>query len=248
MHDGTKRTKSEAEKARDREYARAWRVANPDAYRDRYTKRNAQLAAERAIVRAAKRVAWLAEPPPETMDCTRCGEAKRLVDFGVDRRARFGRVRICKACKAQAANDYVAADETRRRAVIDRAATWAKAHPEVGRATVLRRRARLRGATIGAFGPKEIDQRMAMFGHRCWICRGPYEQVDHVKPVSKGGAHMLCNLRPICGDCNLRKSGRWPLHRIPMLTAKVAVGPPDPPRVYLTRQYVSVIAPAADDH
>ncbi|MFI1913471.1 HNH endonuclease [Nocardia sp. NPDC020380] len=53
---------------------------------------------------------------------------------------------------------------------------------------------------------------MAYFGGRCWLCRAPYEAIDHVKPLAQGGAHCLSNLRPICSPCNLRKGDRWPFH------------------------------------
>lgn len=74
-----------------------------------------------------------------------------------------------------------------------------------------RRRARLLELTCIPFTRDQLDQRMSMFGHRCWMCGGPFEHVDHVKPLSKGGAHMLCNLRPACRSCNLSKASRWPL-------------------------------------
>lgn len=81
------------------------------------------------------------------------------------------------------------------------------------------------------------------------MCGGPADQVDHVKPIDKGGAHALCNIRPACGPCNTSKARKWPFHySTPMLQANAAVGPPEPPRVHLTRQYVSVIAPAAELH
>ena len=41
-------------------------------------------------------------------------------------------------------------------------------------------------------------------------CTADPENWDHVKPLSKGGAHMLANLRPACGHCNRRKRDRWP--------------------------------------
>ena len=35
-------------------------------------------------------------------------------------------------------------------------------------------------------------------------------RLEHVKPLNKGGAHLLCNLRPACGDCNRFKLQKWP--------------------------------------
>jgi hypothetical protein len=70
---------------------------------------------------------------------------------------------------------------------------------------------RRRACTQATFTVEELDQRMSVFGYRCWICRGPFEQVDHVKPLAAGGTHILANLRPSCKPCNLRKNGVWPL-------------------------------------
>ncbi|WP_422390137.1 HNH endonuclease [Arthrobacter sp. N1] len=64
------------------------------------------------------------------------------------------------------------------------------------------------------FTPDQRDARFALWGGRCWMCGiADADQTDHVKPVSKGGAHCLANLRPICSPCNASKGGRWPLPR-----------------------------------
>jgi len=52
---------------------------------------------------------------------------------------------------------------------------------------------------------------MSYWGNKCWMCEGPFEHVDHVKPLSKGGPHILANLRPACASCNASKNDRWPL-------------------------------------
>jgi 5-methylcytosine-specific restriction endonuclease McrA len=38
-------------------------------------------------------------------------------------------------------------------------------------------------------------------------------EIRHVKPIAKGGAEMLCNLRPICRSCNASKCDKWPYVR-----------------------------------
>ncbi len=55
-----------------------------------------------------------------------------------------------------------------------------------------------------------IRARCEMFGNLCWICGEPMETIDHVKPLSKGGGHWPCNLRPACVPCNTRKKDKWP--------------------------------------
>jgi 5-methylcytosine-specific restriction endonuclease McrA len=55
----------------------------------------------------------------------------------------------------------------------------------------------------------QIEARLAYWGWKCWNCRRPYEQIDHVKPIAKGGSNWPANLRPACQSCNARKRSRW---------------------------------------
>lgn len=75
-----------------------------------------------------------------------------------------------------------------------------------------RRRARMLGNLTIPFPESQLLARLSMFSG-CWVCGGPADQVDHVKPIARGGAHILANLRPICGFCNQSKKDRWPLVR-----------------------------------
>jgi 5-methylcytosine-specific restriction endonuclease McrA len=54
-----------------------------------------------------------------------------------------------------------------------------------------------------------IEAKIAYWGGKCWMCGEPYEHIDHVKPVSKNGPHLLANLRPACASCNVHKHARW---------------------------------------
>lgn len=89
-------------------------------------------------------------------------------------------------------------------------ATWRQENPEKMRFHNARRRAMERSATIIPFTVDQLDQRWAYYGGRCYICGEDATQTDHVKPLSKGGAHALCNLRPICELDNLKKKNKWP--------------------------------------
>lgn len=86
---------------------------------------------------------------------------------------------------------------------------WAASHPEEVREIVRRRRARLHGLPVKA-NAAIVQQRIAFYGWRCWICRAPFKEVDHVKPIAAGGAHIGANLRPICVRCNRCKNHQWP--------------------------------------
>lgn len=74
-----------------------------------------------------------------------------------------------------------------------------------------RRKARIKDAAIVPFSVAQLAARMAFWGNRCWMCGGPFEQVDHVKPLARGGSHLLANLRPACCSCNSSKKDAWPL-------------------------------------
>lgn len=64
--------------------------------------------------------------------------------------------------------------------------------------------------------PEQIDDKIRYWGSRCWICSkelAPRDiQLDHVKPINKGGMTCLSNLRPACKSCNSAKRDRWPFH------------------------------------
>lgn len=74
-----------------------------------------------------------------------------------------------------------------------------------------RRRIRMAGVASVPFTFEQVLARFAMFGDRCWMCgvAGVDLHMDHVKPVARGGPHMLSNIRPACKPCNSRKSDRW---------------------------------------
>ena len=92
---------------------------------------------------------------------------------------------------------------------------WRQANREVIRNHNIKRRALQVAATVVPFTAAELDQRMDYHGNKCYlqidgICTGAFDHVEHVKPLTKGGANMLCNLRPVCGPCNRRKYNFWP--------------------------------------
>jgi 5-methylcytosine-specific restriction endonuclease McrA len=89
-----------------------------------------------------------------------------------------------------------------------------KERPDILMERCRKRRARVRNATVAAFTADQLAERLSYYGNRCYLrldgCTGIGDQVEHVKPISKGGAHMLANLRPACKPCNSRKGTQWP--------------------------------------
>lgn len=69
----------------------------------------------------------------------------------------------------------------------------------------MQRKARKRAAP-GTCTKAQLDARIAFYGNKCAYCPGPFEHVDHVIPLSRGGSNWPANLRPACAKCNLSKS------------------------------------------
>jgi 5-methylcytosine-specific restriction endonuclease McrA len=57
--------------------------------------------------------------------------------------------------------------------------------------------------------PELLAAKWRYWGNSCWMCGGSATTIDHVKPLSKGGSHLLANLRPACKPCNSSKHARW---------------------------------------
>lgn len=133
------------------------------------------------------------------------------------KRAHSTPFKACESCRASnraaVARRYSGVTKTSAQNVAGMRA-WRDANPERSREARRRheakRRARVRGATVVSFTAEQLAARLSMYSG-CWICGNPrWTEVDHVKPLSKGGPHMLANLRPACFDCNRNKAAEWP--------------------------------------
>ncbi|ANA86646.1 HNH endonuclease [Gordonia phage ClubL] len=74
------------------------------------------------------------------------------------------------------------------------------------------RKARLADLGGDQINPEAWSAKVEYWGGRCWMCGSvpAVIEMDHVKPVSRGGCHIIANLRPACRSCNARKGNRWP--------------------------------------
>lgn len=84
---------------------------------------------------------------------------------------------------------------------------WQKKNPEKMRIYVTHRRARKMKAK-GHASAEQILARIEYYGGLCYLCGKPYEAIDHVIPLSRGGSNWPANQRPICGSCNSRKGAK----------------------------------------
>lgn len=168
--------------------------------------------------------------------CSTCEASKPADDFHRNRATRTGRDGVCKACvtarrRSQRAHRTVvskawresnadairaskrASYQRHRSLKIAATADWRRKNPErvrqLIRAQNAARYARLKDAS-GHATAEQIRARWAYYGDRCWMCRAPATDTDHVKPLAAGGSNWPANLRPACSPCNRAKSDTWP--------------------------------------
>lgn len=97
--------------------------------------------------------------------------------------------------------------------IVRRVTNWSKANPERRRAITFAYDSKRRAQCAeGASGPevKAWADRQPKTCRWCGTdCAEDYH-IDHVVPLSKGGAHRLGNLAIACPPCNLRKNAKLP--------------------------------------
>lgn len=147
-----------------------------------------------------------------TKRCCRCHLHLPLERFSKHSRRSDGLQTMCRGCRTVYSREYRAArpelKEVARRQARARIAADPFTHNQANWLT----RARRFGVPVIAFTEAQLVARLSMWAG-CWMCGGAADQIDHMKPLCKGGAHVLSNIRPVCGPCNLRKGRRWPLHQ-----------------------------------
>lgn len=176
--------------------------------------------------------AWLYQRDPEKVKTATRAYAKAAFDADPEKTRAEARVRMSRWKKVNPARareiqrTHRSANLEERRAACresyrrrnDREPGWKREYArewyannrDKASVTRNRRRAKKIAGTIIAFTADHLEARMSMFPG-CWMCGGPKETVDHVKPLEKGGAHMLANLKPACRSCNSSKQHAWPL-------------------------------------
>lgn len=169
---------------------RRYREENPDKERER---RRRYYVTNREEVLAAKQ-RWREANPEKRREQT-----QRYRKKNSDRRRELERERSRR---------YREENPKATRAAAHR---WEQANPAKVRERALRRRARLAVATMG--DPTALQERIAkIYTEPCARC-GAIDNihVDHIWPLSKGGAHAAWNLQALCKACNSRKGAKLPL-------------------------------------
>jgi 5-methylcytosine-specific restriction endonuclease McrA len=97
---------------------------------------------------------------------------------------------------------------------------WRQANPELLQIQGQKKRARKRAAPVNNLTAAQWREIKAAYGHCCVYCKKPQQRLtmDHLTPLSKGGAHTASNIVPACRSCNSRKSiGSPPVPVQPLL-------------------------------
>lgn len=154
--------------------------------------------------------------------CTGCGKTKKLDEFSPKRGGKLGRHAQCKPCRSIARVSARAADPERVRAVdrkadlkrgpsTPRVVKWRQDNPEAHTLRSRQDRSKRRAAErAGGTAPVDFAALYAAFSD-CYLCGQQLAgdtDMDHVVPLSRGGAHCPANLRPTHEPCNLRKSNK----------------------------------------
>jgi 5-methylcytosine-specific restriction endonuclease McrA len=84
---------------------------------------------------------------------------------------------------------------------------WQKSRPDLARDSAARYRARKTSRAL-LVTPKDVRALVARYSGLCAYCDRPYEHLDHVIPLSRGGWHSIGNLLPACEFCNIQKHSK----------------------------------------
>lgn len=82
-----------------------------------------------------------------------------------------------------------------------------KLSPEKDQAKARNRRGRIAGGIITA---DEWASLLELYGGKCLCCESTDSiTMDHIKPLSAGGMHVIPNVQPLCRSCNSKKRGSY---------------------------------------
>jgi 5-methylcytosine-specific restriction endonuclease McrA len=169
-----------------------------------------------------------------TKKCTRCKSVLPQSDFYKDKKKRDGLTSWCiKCCSESNRTSYCKNAENRNKHSAeyrinniekDRerhkkydmthrewrnkiARRWQINHPDVIAIFNANRRARVLHAPGDGITRQQRHEIMESYGNRCAYCGNADRlQIDHIVPLSKGGAHSVDNAVPACCHCNTSKS------------------------------------------
>ena len=164
--------------------------------------------------------------------CTACGGVKPVDEFRRNATKRDGLSSNCKPCSRMSDLRYRSNNQDRIREYgrsyhsenaervrvrrqryylenlereRERMRNWQRENRDACARNAARRRARKRSVDHAPYCRAEI---FARWGGMCCYCDSPAEHLDHVTPISRGGADAAPNLVPACAPCNQSKGAK----------------------------------------
>jgi 5-methylcytosine-specific restriction endonuclease McrA len=168
--------------------------------------------------------------------CSKCKQNKSIALFSKSRTIRRGFQPRCKACNSKIFSSYriknrnkliekskkwqrlnrERANENSRKNYQSRREhykglhyKWVAANPNKVRKISYQSHLKTRYA--GALSPMDLDFAKKHFGFRCAYCfKRRKLEIEHVRPLSRGGARGVSNVVPSCRRCNCsKKKSQW---------------------------------------
>lgn len=165
--------------------------------------------------------------------CSKCNIKKSLEDFPKNIRCFEGREFKCKACNqlSRRTPERIANQkrltalhyQENKEIYLDRQAIrylsdpekfraygrqYQKDHPEVYKASRHKRRAKIRSCEINDLTSEQVSLLLDNFKFCIYCSSKEMLSIDHVIPISRGGANTLSNLVVACKKCNNSKRAR----------------------------------------
>lgn len=123
--------------------------------------------------------------------------------------AKRRRSREWKKANKEKVNDNTRAYKDRNReAMRSYRSAYKKANPEANRASVARRRTRLKVSMDTFDITISVEYRKAIASDPCFYCGKSGDEADHFFPLAKGGTDHWWNLVNSCKFCNTSKNDR----------------------------------------
>ncbi|WP_454333449.1 HNH endonuclease [Streptomyces glaucescens] len=121
--------------------------------------------------------------------CRLCGRGRPASEFVT---AKGKPSSACKACRRKAQAQHIQN-------------YYRRLSPDERHRLTHKRRAKSYGVEHVAYSRTVILER---WRHTCAYCGGFATHLDHVEPLSKGGADVEANIVPACAACNLSKGAK----------------------------------------
>lgn len=136
--------------------------------------------------------------------CLTCLEWKPLDKFGPNKAPGVGNCKPrCMLCESR--TNYAKYPEVFKRG----SNRYRRDNPETLYLGSMRGRALKMGAPVELITVEEIRGLRELYGGLCAYCRKRSgDTLDHLQPLSRGGAHSIANLLPACFRCNHSKKDK----------------------------------------